>query len=59
MDADKFWDYILGYIFYKYLSEKMELNPNKILSESGETIKYPEINENSVDGQKFLEAIKE
>jgi type I restriction enzyme M protein len=59
MDADEFRDYILGFIFYKYLSEKMELNANKILSESGETIKYREINENTVDGQEFLEAIKE
>ena len=24
MDADEFRDYILGFIFYKYLSEKME-----------------------------------
>lgn len=59
MDADEFRDYILGFIFYKYLSEKMELNANKILSESGETIKYRDINVNTVDGQEFLEAIKE
>jgi len=25
MNADEFRDYILGFIFYKYLSEKMEL----------------------------------
>ena len=25
MDADDFRDYILGFIFYKYLSTKMEL----------------------------------
>jgi type I restriction enzyme M protein len=25
MDADDFRDYILGFIFYKYLSEKEEL----------------------------------
>jgi type I restriction enzyme M protein len=37
----------------------MEFNANKILSESGETIKYREIIENTVDGQEFLEAIKE
>lgn len=31
MDADDFRDYILGFIFYKYLSEKMEDHANKIL----------------------------
>ncbi len=33
MDADEFRDYILGFIFYKYLSEKMQLYANKILKE--------------------------
>ena len=27
MNADEFRDYILGFIFYKYLSEKMNLSP--------------------------------
>ena len=31
--ADEFRDYILGFIFYKYLSEKVELFTNKILKE--------------------------
>jgi len=31
MDADDFRDYILGFIFYKYLSTKMELYANKAL----------------------------
>lgn len=31
MDADDFRDYILGFIFYKYLSKKMELYANEIL----------------------------
>lgn len=31
MDADEFRDYILGFIFYKYLSEKIELYANKLL----------------------------
>ena len=29
MDADEFRDYILGFIFYKYLSEKMRLLADK------------------------------
>ena len=32
MDADDFRDYILGFIFYKYLSTKMELYANAILA---------------------------
>lgn len=39
MDADEFRDYILGFIFYKYLSEKLELYANTNLLE-GEGIKY-------------------
>ncbi|MCK0159042.1 type I restriction-modification system subunit M [Allomuricauda sp. F6463D] len=31
MDADEFRDYILGFIFYKYLSEKQYLYANKLL----------------------------
>lgn len=37
MDADDFRDYILGFIFYKYLSRKMELYANKALKPDGIT----------------------
>ncbi|WP_276497919.1 type I restriction-modification system subunit M [Pontibacter litorisediminis] len=57
MDADEFRDYILGFIFYKYLSEKMELYANKILAEDG--ISYTDISESTEEGQEYLEAIKE
>ncbi|MBJ6118093.1 type I restriction-modification system subunit M [Pontibacter sp. BT310] len=57
MDADEFRDYILGFIFFKYLSEKMELHANKILAE--DDIKYTDISESTDDGQEMLEAIKE
>jgi type I restriction enzyme M protein len=33
MDADQFRDYILGFIFYKYLSEKIVIKANKLLKE--------------------------
>ena len=59
MDADEFRDYILGFIFYKYLSEKMELSANKILDESGESIRYTQIKENTEEGLEYLNAIKE
>ena len=35
MDADEFRDYILGFIFYKYLSEKQYLFANKLLATEG------------------------
>ena len=37
MDADDFRDYILGFIFYKYLSKKMSLHANNILKPDGLT----------------------
>lgn len=57
MDADEFRDYILGFIFYKYLSEKTALYANRILAEDG--IKYHDINEATEEGLEYLEAIKE
>ena len=57
MDADEFRDYILGFIFYKYLSEKIELYANGILKE--DKIKYLDISEDSAKGQQYLEAIRE
>lgn len=57
MDADEFRDYILGFIFYKYLSEKMYRYADSILLQDG--IKYRDIQENSAKGQQYIEAIKE
>jgi len=57
MNADEFRDYILGFIFYKYLSEKMLIHANKILLEDG--IKYDEIDERTEDGQEIIEAVKD
>jgi type I restriction enzyme M protein len=42
MDADEFRDYILGFIFYKYLSEKQHLYANKLL-ETEEVKDYAEV----------------
>lgn len=57
MDADEFRDYILGFIFYKYLSEKMELYANQLLAEDG--ITYTSIDEQTAEGKEYLAAIKE
>jgi len=56
MGADDFRDYILGFIFYKYLSEKMHRYANEILEPDGK--KYKEIDEDSGQGKQFLEAIR-
>lgn len=57
MNADEFRDYILGFIFYKYLSEKMEIYANKILKP--DNLIFTEISESTENGQEYLEAIKE
>ncbi|MDT8394609.1 MAG: type I restriction-modification system subunit M [Bacteroidales bacterium] len=56
MGADDFRDYILGLIFYKYLSEKMHSYANEILKPDG--IKYSSIDEKSPAGKQYLEAIR-
>tara|TARA_R110002124_G_C8971374_1_gene515143 strand:- start:6305 stop:7921 length:1617 start_codon:yes stop_codon:yes gene_type:complete len=59
MNADEFRDYILGFIFYKYLSERMEIYANRILKEGGDTFLFSEIDENTETGQEYIEAIRE
>ena len=56
MDADDFRDYILGFIFYKYLSEKMEDYANTILKP--DKITYDEV-EKHTNKKEYLEAIKD
>ncbi len=41
MDADEFRDYILGFIFYKYLSEKLELYADGLLKD--EKVAYKDV----------------
>jgi type I restriction enzyme M protein len=53
MDADEFRDYILGFIFYKYLSEKQNLFANRLL-ETEDVKSYADVND-----QDDLEAIRE
>lgn len=57
MNADEFRDYILGFIFYKYLSEKMVRYADSILVQDG--IKYNDIDENTEIGKQFIKAVKE
>ncbi len=55
MDADEFRDYILGFIFYKYLSEKIELYADGLLKPDGKNYR------NIIDDPKveqYVDAIK-
>ena len=57
MSADDFRDYILGLIFYKYLSDKLNRYADELLSEDG--IQFAKIDEKSEEGQEYLEAVQE
>lgn len=56
MGADEFRDYILGFIFYKYLSEKIELYANSILEQDG--INYAEITTDMPQAEEIIEAVR-
>jgi len=56
MNPDEFRDYILGFIFYKYLSEKMESFANELLEEDEVLYSYLEDTE---EDKEYLDAIKE
>ena len=56
MDADDFRDYILGFIFYKYLSEKFSLFANNLLK--SENIRYEDLEEETLEGDKYIDVIK-
>ncbi|MGE6648830.1 type I restriction-modification system subunit M [Shewanella colwelliana] len=57
MSADDFRDYILGLIFYKYLSDKLNRYADLLLKQDG--LHFAAIDEQSVDGQEMLDDIKE
>ena len=57
MGADEFRDYILGFIFYKYLSEKIANFANDQLA--GEGLTFERIDESTPKGKQYLEAIEE
>jgi len=56
MGADEFRDYILGFIFYKYLSEKMHLYADEILEPDG--VKYTDLNEAKAHDRDMITAVK-
>ncbi|NSY40049.1 type I restriction-modification system subunit M [Leisingera sp. ANG59] len=57
MNADEFRDYILGFIFYKYLSERLYIYANSVLSEDG--IDFAELDETTEAGSEISDAVAE
>ncbi|WP_417480934.1 type I restriction-modification system subunit M [Maricaulis sp.] len=57
MNADEFRDYALGFIFYKYLSERMHLYATKVLEQDG--IDFLKIDEASETGKAYLDAVSQ
>ena len=57
MNADEFRDYILGFIFYKYLSEKITIFADEILE--ADHIRYDhDLDETSEKHFEYIEAVK-
>ena len=57
MNADEFRDYILGFIFYKYLSEKITIFADEILE--ADHIRYDhDLDESSEKHFEYIEAVK-
>ncbi len=56
MGADEFRDYILGFIFYKYLSEKAIGYANHILD--GEDVSFLDLDENNEEHAPYIAEIK-
>lgn len=57
MGADEFRDYILGFIFYKYLSEKAVNYANKLLED--EDLSFTDLDESNPEHQEYIEKISE
>ena len=56
MNADEFRDYILGFIFYKYLSEKIQRFADCELAQ--ENLKFASLNESTKEGQAYIAALE-
>lgn len=56
MDADDYRNYILGFIFFKYLSEKLHLFANEILEP--DNIKYEKLDESNDNDALYVEAVR-
>lgn len=57
MNADEFRDYILGFIFYKYLSEKIERFADAQLKQ--ENLKYSDLKDDGKTGTEYIKALQD
>ena len=57
MNPDEYRDYLLGFIFYKYLSEKTEVYADGLLK--GDGIKYADIDETTDEGVEIVASVQE
>ena len=57
MNADEFRDYILGFIFYKYLSEKIEAYADEILA--GDRVTFAALQESKQADMDMIDAVQE
>ena len=57
MHADEYRNYILGFIFFKYLSERLETYVNQKLLAS-ESFKFGDINERKDEGKRILAEVQ-
>jgi type I restriction enzyme M protein len=55
MSADDFRDYILGFIFYKYLSEKIERYADEQLDQ--ENLTFKNLNDKNQKDQTYIEKL--
>ena len=56
MNADEFRDYMLGFIFYKYLSEKIERFADEVLE--GDGVKFASLMEEDAEGAVMIEEVR-
>ena len=59
MGADEFRYYILGFIFYKYMSEKAIAFANELLKDEGVAEQYQQLDESNPDHAELINGIKE
>lgn len=57
MNADEYKNYILGFIFYKYLSERLESYVDEKLLHN-EKLQFKELTSDSQDHREILEEVK-
>lgn len=57
MNANEFRDYILGFIFYKCLSEKVERYADSLLVK--DHLKFAQLNEHTEEGAQIVQAVQD